>query len=274
MEREGMIRKPAAAGTFYEADPDKLRKELARLMPAAQRKKKAPAKAVIVPHGGFIYSGEVAGAAFARVEIPETVILLGPNHSTGLGAPLAVSGEDWETPLGTVPLAQELAAALVKGSKLFKSDNNAHRSEHSLEVQLLFLQHLQKKLRIVPISISRLPLPQCRQAGMDLAQAVKKHAKPVLLVVSSDMSHHEPRTVTSEKDQLALGDILSLDPANLYRTVLTKRISMCGVMPVTVALFAALELGAERAELIRYTDSGYVTGDAQRVVGYAGLAVR
>ncbi|MGR0481608.1 MAG: AmmeMemoRadiSam system protein B [Candidatus Electronema sp. V4] len=269
-----MSRQPTAAGTFYEADPDKLRKELGRLLPAAQRKKKAPAKVVIVPHGGFIYSGEVAGTTLARVEIPETVVLLGPNHSSGLGAPLAVSGEDWETPLGTVPLAKELATALVKGSKLFKSDNAAHRSDHCLEVQLPFLQHLQKKLRIVPLSISRLPLPQCRQAGMDLAQAIKKCGGPVLLVVSSDMSHNEPRTVTSEKDQLALGDILSLDPANLYRTVLTKRISMCGVIPVTIALFAALELGAERAELIRYTDSGYVSGDAQRVVGYAGLAVR
>ncbi len=269
-----MIRQPAVAGTFYEADPDKLRKEVARLLPAALRKKKAPAKAAIVPHAGYVYSGEVTGEALARVEIPETVILLGPNHSTGLGAPLAVSGEDWETPLGTVPLAQDLATALVKGSKLFKSDNAAHRREHSLEVQLPFLQHLQKKLRIVPICISRLPLPQCRQAGMDLAQAVKNYAKPVLLVVSTDLSHHEPRTVVSEKDQLALGDILSLDPAHLYRTVLTKRISMCGVIPVTIALFAALELGAERAQLFRYTDSGYVSGDVQRVVGYAGLAVR
>ncbi|WP_417913861.1 AmmeMemoRadiSam system protein B [Candidatus Electronema sp. JM] len=269
-----MSRIPAAAGVFYEADPDKLRKELGRLLPAAQRKKKAPAKAVIVPHGGYIYSGEVAGETLARTEIPETVILLGPNHSTGLGAPLAVSNEDWETPLGTVPLAKELAAALVKGSKLFKSDNTAHLREHALEVQLPFLQHLQKKLRIVPVSISRLPLPQCRQAGMDLAQVIKNHAKPVLLVVSTDMSHHEPRAVVSEKDQLALGDILSLDPASLYRTVLTKRISMCGVTPVTIALFAALELGAERAALIRHTDSGYVSGDAQRVVGYAGLVVR
>lgn len=268
-----MSRQSVVAGTLYEADPDKLRKELARLMPAAQRKKKAPAKVVIVPHGGFIYSGEVAGLAFARVEIPETVILLGPNHH-GLGAPLAVSGEDWETPLGTVPLAQELAAALVKGSKLFKRDNIAHRNEHSLEAQLPFLQHLQKKLRIVPVSISRLLLPQCRQAGMDLAQAVRNHAKPVLLVVSTDMSRHEPRAVASEKDQLALGDILSIDPTGLYRTVLTKRIGMSGVVPVTIALFAALELGAERAELIRCTDSGYVSGDSQRVVGYAGLAVR
>jgi len=268
-----MSRQPAAAGTFYEADPAKLRKELNRLLPAAQRKKKAPAKVVIVPHAGFIYSGEVVGDTLAKVEIPETVILLGPNHN-GLGAPLAVSGQDWETPLGAVPLARELAAALVKGSKLFKSDDIAHLREHSLEVQLPFLQHLQKKLRIVPISISRLPLPQCRQAGMDLAQAVKKCAGPVLLLVSSDMSHNESRYAASEKDQLALGDILSLQPANLYRTVLTKRISMCGVVPATIALFAALELGADRAELIRYTDSGYVSGDAERVVGYAGLAVR
>lgn len=268
-----MSRQPTGAGIFYEAEPAKLRKDVSRLLPAAQRKKKSPAKVVIVPHAGFIYSGQVTGDTLAKVEIPETVIMLGPNHND-IGAPLAVSNEDWDTPLGTVPLAQELATALVKGSKLFKSDNAAHLREHALEVQLPFLQHLQKKLRIVPVAISRLPLPQCRQAGMDLAQAVKKHDGPVLLLVSSDMSHHEPRTVVSEKDQLALGDILSLDPTHLYRTVLTKRINMCGVIPVTIALFAALELGAERAELIRYTDSGYVSGDPQRVVGYAGLAVR
>jgi len=269
-----MSRQAAFAGTFYEAEPAKLKKELHRLIPSTKRKQKLQAKAVIVPHAGYVYSGEVTGETLARVEVPETVVLIGPNHHEA-GAPLAVSNEDWDTPLGTVPLAQELAAALVSGSKLFRSDNAAHLREHSLEVQLPFLQLLQKKLRIVPVAISRLPLPQCRQAGMDLAQAVKNYtAGPVLLLVSTDMSHHEPRRVVSDKDQLALGDMLSLSPASLFRTVLTKRVSMCGVVPVTVAIFAALELGADRAHLIRYTDSGYVSGDTERVVGYAGLTIR
>ncbi|CAK8719494.1 MEMO1 family protein EYX74_03260 [Candidatus Electronema halotolerans] len=270
-----MSRLPAVAGRFYEADPIQLRKTVLELLPAGRKKAKAKtaAKLLIVPHAGYVYSGWVAGKVFASAKIPETVVLLGPNHH-GLGAPLAVSTEDWETPLGQVPLATELAAALASNSILFTADDLAHQHEHSLEVQLPFLQTLQPKLRIVPICVSRLPLPQCRLAGAELARALKNFAQPVLLVASTDMSHYEPRHQASEKDQLALGDILSLDPASLHRTVLIKRISMCGVIPVIIALYAALELGAEQADLLCCTDSGYVSGDAERVVSYAGLTVR
>ncbi len=266
-----MSRIPTVAGSFYEADPAKLRKSVGKLMP--RKRAKIEAKLLIVPHAGYVYSGYVAGTVFANVKIPETVVLLGPNHH-GVGAPLAVSTEDWETPLGQVPLAKDLATALVKKSTLFAPDNLGHEQEHSLEVQLPFLQMLQPQLNIVPISVSQLPLPQCRQAGLELAKVIKKLAKPVLMIASTDMTHYEPRNQASEKDQLALGDMLSLDPAALYRTVLTKRISMCGVMPVTIALFAALALGAELADLLCCTDSGYVSGDTERVVGYAGLIVR
>lgn len=265
-----MNRQSAVAGQFYEGDPARLRQNVAKLMPAQT---KTAAKLLIVPHAGYVYSGRVAGATFARTEVPETVVLLGPNHH-GLGAPLAVSSEDWETPLGHVPLARELAAALVKGSKLFAADNLAHQREHSLEVQLPFLQVLQDKLRIVPIAVSRLPLPQCRQAGAELARALRSFAEPALLVASTDMTHYEPRQQAAEKDQLALGHILSLDPAGLHGTVLTQRITMCGVIPVTIALFAALELGAEHTELVCHADSGYVSGDTGQVVGYAGLLIR
>lgn len=270
-----MSRPPAVAGRFYEADPVQLRKTVLELLPAGRKKAKAKmaAKLLIVPHAGYVYSGWVAGKVFASANIPETVVLLGPNHH-GLGEPLAVSTEDWETPLGLVPLAAELATALVRKSALFDPDDLAHQQEYSLEVQLPFLQVRQPNLRIVPISVSRLPLPQCRQAGLELANAVKKFAQPVLLVASTDMSHYEPRHQASEKDQYALGDILSLDPAGLHRTVLIKRISMCGVVPVLIALFAALELGAEQADLLCCTDSGYISGDAERVVSYAGLTVR
>ena len=266
-----MSRMPAVAGRFYDADPVKLQQDLRDLLPA--KKVKIAAKLLIVPHAGYVYSGRIAGTVFTHVEIPETVVLLGPNHHN-VGAPLAVSTEDWETPLGTVPLAADLATMIVKKSALFTPDDLGHEQEHSLEVQLPFLQMLQpKKLQIVPICVSRLSLQQCREAGAELAKAIKKFAKPVLMIASTDMTHYEPRHQASEKDQLALGDMLSLDPAALYRTVLTKRITMCGVMPVSIALFAALALGAEQADLLCCTDSGYVNDDTERVVGYAGLTV-
>lgn len=265
-----MSRMPTVAGRFYDADPVKLRQNVQALLPA--KKARTAAKLLIVPHAGYVYSGQVAGTVFANVKIPETVVLLGPNHH-GLGEPLAVSTEDWETPLGKVPLVTDLATALVKKSILFAPDDLGHQQEHSLEVQLPFLQLLQAKLQILPISVSRLSLQQCREAGTELAKAIKKFAKPVLMIASTDMTHYEPREQASEKDQLALGDMLSLDPAALYRTVLTQRITMCGVIPVTIALFAALALGAEQADLLCCTDSGYVNGDTERVVGYAGLIV-
>lgn len=266
-----MSRSPAVAGQFYEDNPTRLKRSISALFPA--KKGKLAAKALIVPHAGHVYSGKVAGETFGRVVIPETVVLLGPNHH-GIGAPLAVSSEDWETPLGTVPLAADVAAALLKESNLFVVDDTAHQREHSIEVQLPFLQHRQKNLRIVAISVSHLPFEQCQQAGKALAKAIVQRNGPVLLVASTDMSHYISRWNAAEKDQLALGHILSIDPMGLHRRVLRERITMCGVMPVTIALLAALELGTAEADLVCYTDSGYVSGDTDKVVGYAGVVIR
>jgi hypothetical protein len=243
---------------------------LDQLIPAAD---KAEAKAVISPHAGYIYSGSVAGETFARISIPETVVLLGPNHH-GKGAPLAVGTEDWDMPLGQVPLVDDLAEALVRGSALFTADDIAHRYEHSLEVQVPFLQYFQENLHIVPVVVSHLSFEQCRQAAAELAQAVLQYNRPALLVASTDMTHYLSRHQASEQDHLALDHILQLDPAGLYEIVLSHRISMCGIIPTTITLLAAAELGAEQAELVRYTDSGEVSGDTDQVVGYAGVVVR
>ena len=267
-----MIRQPVVSDRFYPGDPNVLRQTLAELIPPIPDKEKRAARGVIVPHAGYVYSGAVAGETLARVRIPETVVLLGPNH-TGLGQPLALGISDWSMPLGQVPIERQLAISILKHSEVIVDDDTAHLQEHSLEVQVPFLQYLQPNLSIVPIVVSHISYDDCQRAARDLAQAITAFSRPVLLVASTDMTHYEPRISASAKDRLALERILALDPKGLYETVLGNRISMCGIMPTTIVLLAAMELGASRAELIRYTDSGEVSGDTAQVVGYAGLVI-
>ena len=266
-----MLRQPAVADRFYDGDPTRLRQSLVRMIPEVSDK--VAAKAVIVPHAGYVYSGGMAGETFARINIPETVIILGPNHH-GFGMPLAVGTQDWEMPSGQVPLAKELAQKLLNFSDLFTADDRAHRDEHSLEVQIPFLQYLQKDLQILPIVASWLSLRQCHEAAAELARALRSLKCPALLVASTDMTHYLSRSQASEQDHLALEHILKLDADGLYDTVCSRRISMCGIIPTTITLLTAAALGAEQAELVRYTDSGEVSGDTEQVVGYAGVIIR
>ena len=267
-----MIRMPAVANQFYPGDPAALRSNLESLIPTSVRVKKK-ALAVISPHAGYIYSGAVAGETFAGVEIPEDILLMGPNHH-GYGALLALMTHgEWEMPLGRVPINSELAAILLENSAFINEDDLAHRHEHSLEVQVPFLQYFQKNLRLTPLVISHIPYETCQSVGREIAAAIKAYDKPVLIVASSDMTHYESRDSATNKDRLAIERIMELDPEGLYKTVLGKKISMCGIMPATIALIAALELDAQKGELVRYSDSGEASGDTNQVVGYAGLVI-
>jgi MEMO1 family protein len=268
-----MIRHPAVAHQFYPGDPPALSRTIAGLLPEAGLQKKS-AMAVIAPHAGYIYSGKVAAETFARVEIPPDLILLGPNHR-GSGAKIAIMREGrWEMPLGDIPLNEELAGRIIgQDPELIVEDENAHRYEHSLEVQVPFLQYLQRELRLTPLVLSHLSYPQCVRLGSAIAAAIMGYGQPVLIVASTDMTHYESRAAATAKDQLAIKHIEELDPEGLYRTVAAHQISMCGVIPTTVALIAAIALGARRAELICYSDSGETSGDLDQVVGYAGLVI-
>lgn len=268
-----MHRPPAVADQFYPGDKAALQKTVAELSPEIPPEQKIQALAVIAPHAGYIYSGPVAGETFAKVVIPEDVILLGPNHH-GQGAPVALmrSG-DWQMPMGNVSINEELAAILLATSPLITSDTIAHRFEHSLEVEVPFLQHGQPNLALTPLVISQLPFEECRQLGEAIATAIKQYGKPVLIVASSDMTHYESRTEASRKDRLVIEQVEQLDAEGLYRTVLGHGITMCGIMPATIALVAAVQLGADQARLIRYSDSGETSGDTDHVVGYAGFAI-
>jgi len=267
-----MTRMPAAADRFYPGDPEHLRSAMDILIPRVAEADKEEALAVVLPHAGYVYSGATAGKTISRVRVPETVLILGPNHH-GRGAAVALGTEDWRMPLGTVPVDRQLAAAILHDSTVIVEDQEAHLLEHSLEVQVPFLQQVQHGLRIVPLVISQLSFSHCQTVAHELAVAIKNQEQPVLMVASTDMSHYESRQQGTQKDKLAIERILALDPQGLYATVIGQRITMCGVIPTTIVLLAALELGATKVELVRYTDSGEASGDTSQVVGYAGLII-
>ncbi|HEX9764569.1 MAG TPA: AmmeMemoRadiSam system protein B [Candidatus Acidoferrales bacterium] len=265
-----MHRLPAVAGRFYPAQPAELRRELEGYLP---NQPKQAAIGCVVPHAGIMYSGHVAGAVYARLQPFPSYIILCPNHS-GYGQPLAILSEgEWETPLGDVPIDAALARALKRSCRLLEEDEAAHRFEHSLEVQLPFLQLLQSELRFVPIAVGVGRYEPLEELGRAVAQVVKESKETLLIVASSDLNHYEPDAVNRSKDHKAIERILALDPRGLYDTVRREDISMCGFGPTVAMLTAARLLGATRGELVRYANSGDITGDRSAVVGYAGILI-
>ncbi len=263
-----MRRKPAVAGYFYTRNPIRLREQIASMMEKVPRR--IEAKAIVVPHAGYQYSGIVAGAVYSRVKIPDRIVLIGPNH-TGLGPPVSVMTQGvWETPFGEVPIDEELAGEIVAESRMAKPDHTAHAAEHSLEVQLPFLKYLRDSFSMVPIALMGGPYSLCQ----DLAQALTKvlsGREGVLMISSTDMSHYEPQEVAVKKDTEAINRILELDGPGLYNVVREKEISMCGVMGTAAVIETAKALGSTGGELVRYMTSGDVVGDYSQVVGYAGI---
>lgn len=271
----GADRDPAVAGRFYPADPAILAEQVASLLgerpggrPTAEPPR--PAIGVLVPHAGYVYSGAVAGATFARVQVPDRAIVLCPNH-TGEGARVALWPDGaWRSPLGRMPVDAEMAGELLAAGAA-TSDRAAHLHEHALEVELPFLQLRRPDVALVPLCLGSLGWAECRALGTALARVARRRG--ALLVASSDMSHYVPASVARKKDGRALERILALDPEGLHAVVQQEHITMCGFVPATVMLVAALELGAREAELVRYATSGDVTGDDASVVGYAGVVV-
>lgn len=264
------IREPAVAGQFYPSQPEELEREVAEKLGSGPKR---DALGVMAPHAGYVYSGAVAGAVYGAVNIPNRLVILGPNH-TGMGAAAALMDTGiWRLPGGDVPVDAELARSILDASHLLSSDKFAHIYEHSIEVQLPFLRHLAGDMSFVPISIMSGNREVCRDIGQAVAKAISGSQEPVLIVASSDMTHYESGAEAKRKDELALGRMLSLDAEGLLDTVYGNDISMCGVMPAAAMLFSCNELGATDAELISYANSGDVTGDYGQVVGYAGVAV-
>jgi hypothetical protein len=266
------VRPPAFAGTFYDARPERLLRDVRAYLDASGAAA-SPAFGAMAPHAGFVYSGPVAGAVYARLRVPPTCVILCPNH-TGRGAPAAIDpSHAWRTPLGDVPVDRALARRLAALAPSLEEDAEAHRREHSLEVQLPFLQVLRPDVRIVPICLGETRLALCREIGDALAAVCAEDAEPPLVVASSDMNHYESREEGRPKDDRALARVEGLDADGLFRTVLTESISMCGFLPATALLFAARATGAGPARVVARRDSGDETGDTSSVVGYAGVIV-
>jgi AmmeMemoRadiSam system protein B len=265
-----MIRRPAVAGYFYPKKPGELRKLIGQMVdPEAERQK---ALAVVSPHAGFVYSGPVAGAVYSSVDLPEHFVILGPSHREIRPLFAIATKGTWQTPLGEVSLDPVLSEAVRRRSALIEEEDGAHAQEHSLEVQLPFIQYLRKSFSIVPICISyQADYGSLEELGRAVAGGIKEIGRPALIVASTDMSHYVSQETAKRKDFLAIDKILALDARGLYDIVQRENISMCGFQPTAAAIIAARELGAGKAELIRYQTSGDASGDYDQVVGYAGL---
>jgi AmmeMemoRadiSam system protein B len=220
-----------------------------------------------------MYSGSVAGEVFSAVHLPNRIILAGPNHS-GRGAALALAPAGaWHMPLGTVWIDAELNRSLIAECPGLQEDAVAHRGEHSLEVQIPFIQFLQPDFHFSAICVRTIDYSRLEAMGHAMARVIRALENPVLLVASSDMTHYESAEDASRQDQFAIDRILALDPKGLHQTVMEKDISMCGFAPTVAVLVACRDLGASAGRLIRYTNSGAASGDYDRVVAYAGIAI-
>lgn len=265
------IRKSVVAGQFYPETKDRLLKMLSGL---TEKVKKEEVLGAMSPHAGYIYSGGVAGKVLSRLKERDLFVIIGPSH-TGRGEPFSVfSTGKWETPLGIVDIDEEFAHRLIAQSGLFKPDEAAHAGEHSIEVQIPFLQYLMKDFRIVPIVIKNMEIKNLKKAGIEIAEALKKSKKNAVIIASSDMTHYEPQAEAEKKDKSALSAILDIDEDKLAYTAAKMDISMCGIAPVITMLSAVKFLGANDAELIDYKTSGDSSGDYSSVVGYGGVIIK
>ncbi|MFH0961670.1 MAG: AmmeMemoRadiSam system protein B [archaeon] len=273
----GTVRKPAVSGQFYPAG----KKELAGLVdgcfsdgffgPGGVFEENPAIVGGIVPHAGLVYSGPCAAAFYSSLprDMFRTIVILGTNHTVA-GSRISIAPWDfWETPLGKVPVNQALAQKL-SGTGLFETNPAPHLKEHSIEVQLPFLQARIEKFSILPLIVSSSgEFEELEEAGKALAKLIEP--KRTLLLASSDLNHYEGKAETERKDSLAIGAALSLSPEKLWKTVLNERISMCGISPSIVLLSALEALGATKARLVKHYNSGDVI-PADWVVGYASVS--
>ena len=274
------IRRPTQAGMFYAGNPEDLKKQieecfLHKLGPGKIPKvvEDGPRKIVglVCPHAGYIYSGPVAAHAYHRLALdgkPEVFVITGPNHM-GYGSAIALMNEGvWRTPLGDVEIDYEIASKILRVSELIDIDETAHKYEHSIEVQLPFLQYLYgSKFRFVPIAFLMQDLKSSQEVGKALAKALK--GRNSVIIASTDMTHYEPHEQASRKDRLALSAVEKMNEEEFYSVIESYRISACGYGPVAALIVASRLLGAKKAEILCYKTSGDVVGDYSSVVGYA-----
>ena len=267
-----MVRNPVVAGQFYPASASQLEAMIEKLVD--DKAEKEEAIGLVSPHAGYIYSGPVAAAVISRIEFKDTFIIMAPNH-TGMGKPFSIMTDGaWRTPLGDVAIDSELGKKILAKSGYLQEDPLAHQYEHSIEVQLPFLQYFHPGVRIVPIVLAHGSDTVYKEIGREIASAVREVGREVVIMSSSDMTHYEPHESAQEKDSRAIDAILALDEDELLKRVRELGISMCGYAPTVSLISAARELGAAGAELVKYQTSGDASGDYSSVVGYAGIVIK
>ncbi len=266
-----MLRLPAVAGRFYPSDPKELTALVRQYAQPDAQHPTSNVKACLVPHAGYVYSGHVAGAVYARIALPEKIIVLGVRHYPR-GEPAAIlSTGAWRMPLGDAPIDSELAEELRRECPLLREDGVAHSAEHSLEVQVPFLQVLAPAFSFVPLALGTVRFESLVSVGEAIARVLGNAKESILLLTTSDLNHYEDDATTRIKDRKAIDQLLALDPQGLYDTCRNEEISMCGLGPAVAMLTALKALGAKKSELVKYATSADVSGDCSQVVGYAGM---
>jgi AmmeMemoRadiSam system protein B len=266
-----VLRQPAVAGRFYPSDPAELTALVRKYTKTDPHHTPISVRACLVPHAGYIYSGHVTGAVLARIALPRKIIVLGVRHyPRGEQAAILSSGA-WRTPLGDAPIDEPLAEALRKACPLLREDSVAHSAEHSLEVQLPFLQVLAPGFTFVPVALGTVRLESLVSVGEAIALVLGNSKESVLLLTTSDLNHYEDDATTRIKDRKAIDQLLALNPRGLYDACRDEDISMCGLGPAAAMLTALNALGAKKTELVKYATSADVSGDRDAVVGYAGM---
>lgn len=268
------MRNMAVAGSFYPRYTEEVEwavKECFNL--GKKHAKEVDAYAGVCPHAGYIYSGYAAASVFLSIKgIPdaETVVLLGPNH-TGVGKPLAVSMEEWNTPLGACGNDVEFGKEVVANSKLIEVDKEAHRNEHSIEVQLPFLRSLNAQAKIVPICMGEQGIGGAKEVAEAVFSAQEKLGRKLVVIASSDFSHYVPAEVAEERDREALGHILRMDAEGFEEKVAERGWSICGHGPIASAILYSRKRGSKKGLELIYTNSGEASGDYSSVVAYSGI---
>lgn len=272
-----MNRDPAVCGTFYQKNTDVLRRDVKRFIAdAAVGSEVSNALSYVAPHAGYKYSGAVAGFTYkalgmnrALKEI-ETFIIIGPNH-TGLGYPVSISGADWNMPFGTVENDLELSGEIASHDGM-AMDEDAHGMEHSIEVQLPFLQEVVKKPKCCFICMGDQSMDYCRMLKSAISESAKHVGRRIMVIASSDMNHYEPADEARRKDLAALDEIAALRPEKFHEAIIKSGDSACGFGPITVSAMFAKDNGAKSGKILKYANSGDVTGDYESVVAYPSIA--
>ncbi len=277
------LRYPAVAGSWYAGSAFSLQKQIEQLfmhglgpgsIPSVVDDGPRKLVGLVVPHAGYMASGPIAAHAYhhlAKDGKPDVVVIFGPNH-TGHGSALSIMNEGaWRTPLGDVEIDSETGEKILRAASIVDVDDRAHLYEHSIELQLPFLQYLYGSgFKFVPICFMIQDLKSSHEVGKAVASALK--GRVGLVIGSSDLTHYEPQKSAEKKDGLAVDAALDMNEEKYYHIVESYGISTCGYGPVIAAITAAKELGAKKAELLKYGTSGDVLGDRSAVVGYASIA--